>query len=114
MTSAAIERRVAPRFAVQCTAELAFGSSVTEVVISDISVTGCGIEVPEGVEDALRGNGVLSILSPDGGSSPVMLPVVMSHRRREGGRLRFGLQFRRLSMGQMRGLIGVLDDAIGK
>ena len=43
-----------------------------------------------------------------------MLPVVISNHRVEGDHARLGLQFRRLDMCQMRGLIGVLDGMIDR
>ena len=43
-----------------------------------------------------------------------MLPVVISNRRVSGDRARLGLQFETLDIGQMRGLIGVLDAVIDR
>ena len=114
MSSGSIERRVAPRFSVKCTGELASGSSVVDVAVSDMSVTGCGIELDDAPADALGRTGVLSIRPADGVGAPVMLPVVVSNHRASGDRARLGLQFRRLNMGQMRSLIGVLDGMIDR
>ena len=115
MTSAAsTERRAAPRFSVKCTGELASGSSVIDVTVRNMSVTGCGIELDDAPDDALGRIGVLSIRSPDGGPPAVMLPVVVSNHQVSGDRTRLGLQFRRLDMGQMRRLIGVLDGMIDR
>ena len=94
--------------------ELASGTDVTDVAISDISVTGCGIEIVDAAEDVLGRIGVLSIRPADATATPVMLPVVISNHRADGDRARLGLQFRRLSMTQMRSLIGVLDGMIAK
>ncbi len=112
MSSSSVERRVAPRFAVKCAGELASGSSVAAVTVSDMSVTGCGIEIENLPDGALGNTGVLSIRPADGASPPVMLPVIVSNHRAAGDRARLGLQFRRLSMGQMRSLIGVMDGMI--
>ena len=114
MSAASIERRVAPRFSVKCTGELASGSSAVEVTVSDMSVTGCGIEIEDVAADALGRTGVLSIRLADGAGAPVMLPVVVSNHRVTGDRARLGLQFRRLDMAQMRSLIGVLDGMIDR
>ena len=114
MSSASIERRVAPRFAVRCMGELASGSSVVDVTVSDMSVTGCGIELEDAAADALGRTGVLSIRPADGSGAPVMLPVVVSNHRVTGDRARLGLQFSRLTMVQMRGLIGVMDGMIDR
>ncbi len=68
MGSASVERRIAPRFSVRCTGELASGSCVVAVTVSDMSVTGCGIEVDDMLVEALGRTGVLSI-RPAGDSS---------------------------------------------
>lgn len=112
MASGSVERRVAPRFAVKCAGELASGSSVIAVTVSDMSVTGCGIEIEELPAEALGRTGVLSIQPADAASPPVLLPVIVSNHRAAGDRARLGLQFRRLDMGQMRRLIGVMDGMI--
>ncbi len=112
MMSASIERRGAPRFAVDCTGQLASGSAVVGVAICDMSVTGCGIEVAD--HAAIGPSGVLSIQPAKAGRAPVMLPVVISNRRVSGDRARLGMQFETLDIGQMRGLIGVLDAVIDR
>ena len=116
MNSAAVERRIAPRFAVRCIGELASGSAVVHVRISNMSVTGCGIEMTEGLEaisGALGRTGVLNLRASET-SMPVMLPVTISNQRNAEGRTLLGLQFRQLSMQQMRSLIVVLDGVIEK
>lgn len=112
MSSAAIERRAAPRFAVRCSGELASGTTVTAVVISDMSVTGCGVEVSGRAVGEFGCVGVLSIAPAQGTTAPVLLPVTISDRRADGAIPRLGLQFRPLSVAQMRGLVGVMDGAI--
>ena len=114
MSSASVERRVAPRFTVKCTGELASGNAVVDVTVNDMSVTGCGIEIDGDPAATLGGAGVLSLGPSDGGTPPVMLPVVISNHCVVGDRARLGLQFRRLSMGQMRNLIGVMDGMIDR
>ena len=115
MSSATIERRVAPRFAVVCTGELAYGSTVASVQISDMSVTGCGVDltdVPPGANDSIGHAAVLNVRSAGTAAPPVMLPVVISNCRADGRGLRLGLQFRRLSMPQMRNLIGLIEQVV--
>ena len=114
MSSAGVERRIAPRFAVSCLGELASGSAVLDVQVSNMSVTGCGIEmtsVPDTVAGSLGRTGVLN-LQADAGT--VMLPVAVINQRNVEGRMLIGLQFRQLSMQQMRSLIKVLDSVIEK
>ncbi len=115
MTSGTIERRVAPRFAVVCTGELAYGSTVASVQISDMSVTGCGIDLkalPADANDSVGHAAVLNVRPSGASAPPVMLPVVINNCRAGGNGLRLGLQFRRLSMPQMRNLIGILEQVV--
>ena len=114
MSSAGVERRIAPRFAVSCLGELASGNAVLDVQVSNMSVTGCGIEmagIPDPVSGSLGRTGVLNVRAEAG---TVMLPVAISNQRSVEGRTLIGLQFRQLSMQQMRSLIKVLDSVIDK
>ena len=112
MGSASVERRIAPRFSVRCAGELASGSAMVAVTVSDMSVTGCGIEIEDMPFEALGRTGVLSIRPAGDAAAAVMLPVIVSNHRVAGDRARLGLQFPRLSMGQMRSLIGIMDGMI--
>ncbi len=74
----------------------------------------CGIEmtgIPDPVSDSLGRTGVLNVRADAG---TVMLPVAISNQRNVEGRMLIGLQFRQLSMQQMRSLIKVLDSVIEK
>ena len=114
MSSAGVERRIAPRFAVSCLGELASGNAVLDVQVSNMSVTGCGIEMP-GVPDPVSGSlGRTGVLNVRAEAGTVMLPVAISNQRSVEGRTLIGLQFRQLSMQQMRSLIKVLDSVIDK
>ena len=79
-----------------------------------MSVTGCGIAIEDAPADALGRAGISSLPALDGAPVPVMPPVVISNHRIGGDRTRPGPQFRHLDMGQMRGLIGVLDGMIDR
>ena len=113
MSSAGVERRIAPRFAVSCLGELASGSAVLDVQVSNMSVTGCGIEMT-GIPDASDSLGRTGVLNLRADAGTVMLPVSISNQRNVEGRMLIGLQFRQLSMQQMRSLIKVLDSVIDK
>ena len=114
MSLAAIERRKAPRFGVECTGELASGTCLFTVKIIDMSVSGCGVEIlepPDSEEDAFGPIGILGIAGASQ-SKVVLLPVAVNEERFTGGKRRLGLQFRRLSPPQMRNLIAVMDALI--
>ena len=114
MSSTGVERRIAPRFAVSCLGELASGSAVLDVQVSNMSVTGCGIEMA-GVTDSASGSlGRTGVLNLRADAGTVMLPISISNQRSVDGRMLIGLQFRQLSMQQMRSLIKVLDSVIDK
>ena len=112
MVSSAIERRMTPRFAVKCMGELASGSGLQAVVISDLSMTGCGIELSDEGSGEVGLNGVLSITASGNLTQPVLLPVTIINCRVSDSRTRLGLQFRPLSIPQVRSLIGVIDSMI--
>ena len=95
MSLAGVERRIAPRFAVSCMGELASGSAVLDVQISNMSVTGCGIMVGDNLPEGLGRTGVLNIRAETGA---VMLPVAVSNQRNADGKMLVGLQFRQLSI----------------
>lgn len=101
---------MAPRVAVRCAGELASGTSVSDVVIGDMSVTGCGVEIRGAVEDVVEGTGVLSVRSPDGTRPVVLLPIVVCNKRVEDGRALLGLKFRPLSSAQVRRVIAVMHE----
>ena len=79
-----------------------------------MSVTGCGIEMTDMPDDALSSLGRTGVLNLQAEVGIVMLPVTISNQRSSDGRMLIGLQFRQLSMLQMRSLIKVLDSVIEK
>ncbi len=107
-----IERRVAPRFETSFGAELAAGSAVVAVLVHDLSMAGCGVEIlapdPD-LADRLGSAGLLKLPPRLHAPTGVILPVLLSNMRLEQDRLRYGLRFARLSPRQTRSLIGTIE-----
>ena len=108
----AFERRSVRRFAVSYSGELASGTSVMPVVVSDVSYTGCGVESVEPPSETVGRTGVISIRGTHHNAPPLLLPVMICNQRVESGKSRIGLQFRKLSKPQVRDLLGVLEKVI--
>ena len=107
-----IERRVTPRFQTSFGAELAAGSAVVPVLVHDLSMTGCGVEIlapdPD-LADRLGTAGLLKLPPRYHAPMGVILPVLLCNMRLEADRLRYGLRFARLSPRQTRSLISTLE-----
>lgn len=109
MTSSSLERRVAPRFAVSCVGELAALTEALEGAISDISVTGCCLDISEDTEHMVGRYGILRMPVASGSFSQSIIPVTIANHRAHDGLFRLGLQFGRLTVPQTRGLITLMD-----
>ena len=107
-----IERRVTPRFQTSFGAELAAGSAVVPVLVHDLSMAGCGVEIlapdPD-LADRLGSAGLLKLPPRVHAPTGVILPVLLCNMRLEQDRLRYGLRFARLSPRQTRSLIGTIE-----
>ena len=101
-----LERRVAPRFPMAFEADIAAGDELVPVLVHDMSMTGCGLEIVSHQEDVSHAVGATYMLKLPPGES---LPVVVCYLRHEGERLRVGLRFGQLIKDQLRVLIGVID-----
>ena len=101
-----LERRVAPRFAMAFEADIAAGDELLPVLVYDMSMTGCGLEIVSHEDDVSHAVGTTYWLKLPPGDS---LPVTVCYSRRDGKRIRIGLQFGRLIKEQLRTLIGVID-----
>ena len=106
------ERRVTPRFQTTFGAELAAGSAVVPVLVHDLSMMGCGVEIlspdPD-LADRLGTAGLLKLPPRLHAPTGVILPVLLCNMRLDKDRLRYGLRFARLSPRQTRSLIGTMD-----
>ena len=106
------ERRVTPRFLITFGAELAAGSAVVPVLVHNLSMMGCGVEIlspdPD-LADRLGTAGLLKLPPRMHAPTGVILPVLLSNMRLEDDRLRYGLRFARLSPRQTRSLISTMD-----
>ena len=106
------ERRVAPRLQTSFGAELAAGSAVVPVLVHDLSMMGCGVEIlapdPD-LADRLGTAGLLKLPPRFHAPTGVILPVLLCNMRLEEDRLRYGLRFARLSPRQTRSLIGTME-----
>ena len=106
------ERRVTPRFLTTFGAELAAGSAAVPVLVHDLSMMGCGVEIlspdPD-LADRLGTAGLLKLPPRLHVPTGVILPVLLCNMRLDEDRLRYGLRFARLSPRQTRSLIGTLD-----
>ena len=106
------ERRVTPRFLTTFGAELAAGSAVVPVLVHDLSMMGCGVEIlspdPD-LADRLGTAGLLKLPPRLHAPTGVILPVLLCNMRLEKDRLRYGLRFARLSPRQTRSLIGTIN-----
>ena len=111
MQSTSLDRRTSPRFDVCCIGELAWGGTMVEVEIVDMSITGCGIKVPDAAAAGEGSYGVLNIRTRQS-ELGVVLPVAIINRSVEQGGLRCGLEYRRLSRRQMRSLIALLNEVL--
>ena len=111
MQSTSLDRRLAPRFDVRCFGELAWGDKLVEVEIVDMSITGCGIKL---ADQAAAGPGAYGILNihTDQPRLGVLLPVAIINRSVDGGTMRCGLEYKRLSKRQMRSLIALLNEVV--
>ena len=104
------DRRNATRFTVTCDGELAAGTDLQSVQITDISVTGCGLDILDDCSALGTWVGRVAVLNvgPVAGSHDGMtLPVVIRYGQSEGATTRLGLEFPLLSPRQTRALIGV-------
>ena len=106
------ERRVTPRLQTSFGAELAAGSAVVPVLVHDLSMMGCGVEIlapdPD-LADRLGTAGLLKLPPRLHAPTGVILPVLLCNMRLEEDRLRYGLRFARLSPRQTRSLISTLE-----
>lgn len=101
-----LERRVAPRFQMAFEADIAAGDELLPVLVHDMSMTGCGLEIVSHEEEVSHAVGTTYMLKLPPGES---LPVVVCYARHDGERLRVGLRFGQLIKDQLRALIGVID-----
>ena len=101
-----LERRVAPRFQMAFEANITAGDDRLPVLVHDMSMTGCGLEIVSHEENVSHAVGTTYMLKLPPGES---LPVVVCYSRHEGERLRVGLRWGRLIKDQLRVLIGVID-----
>ena len=104
----AVERRSTRRLAVSYLGELAYGTSVTRVLVSDVSMMGCGVESTEPHIAPITQGGVLCIRGVRGNTS-FMLPVMVSNQQVDAVKHRIGLKFRTLSVGQTDDLLELLE-----
>ena len=113
--SNAADRRVTPRFPTSFEAELAAGSAVVSLMVHDLSIAGCGVEIltpdPD-LADRLGALGLLKLPAVGPQTQGVILPVLLCNLRLEHDRLRYGLRFSKLSTRQARSLINVMDALI--
>ena len=109
MQSTSPDRRLAPRFDVRCIGELAWGDTLVEVEIVDMSITGCGIRLADTADVGLGSYGILNFRT-DQPRLGVLLPVTIINRTVDQGTLRCGLEYKRLSKRQMRTLISLLNE----
>lgn len=115
MMSSSFERRAAPRFNVGCTAELAAFNGVARVRLSDISTSGCGVEVlgpVEGQWEDLKGCAVLFLPQRPGAEHAAALPVSVTYLRTRAKQTRLGLKFQSLSLQQSRSLLELIDSLV--
>ncbi len=101
-----LERRVAPRFAMAFESDIAAGDDVLPVLVHDMSMTGCGLEIVSNEDGVSHAVGTTYLLKLPPGES---LPVTVCYARHEGGCVRVGLRFGQLVKDQLRTLIGVID-----
>lgn len=101
-----LERRIAPRFPMAFEADIAAGDELLPVLVHDMSMTGCGLEIVLHEDEVSHAVGTNYMLKLPPGES---LPVVVCYSRLEGERLRVGLRFGQLIKDQLRALIGVID-----
>ena len=106
------ERRVTPRLQTSFGAELAAGSAAVPVLVHDLSMMGCGVEIlapdPD-LADRLGTAGLLKLPPRFHAPTGVILPVLLCNMRLEEDRLRYGLRFARLSPRQTRSLISTME-----
>ena len=115
MMSSSFERRAAPRFNVGCIAELAAFSGVARVRLSDISTSGCGVEILgpiEGQWDDLKGCAVLFLPQRGGMEQATAVPVSVTYLRTRAKQTRLGLKFQSLSLQQSRSLLELIDSLV--
>ena len=87
-------------------ADIAAGDELLPVLVHDMSMTGCGLEIVSHDEDVSHAVGTTYWLKLPPGDS---LPVTVCYSRHEGERIRLGLRFGQLIKDQLRTLIGVID-----
>ena len=110
--STAIERRLAPRFHTSGVAEVALGTTLALVLVQDLSMTGCGVEIRSGdldFPDKLGMGGVLHFLATPLDSHGTILPFVLRNVRSEGLRVIYGLEFRPLCPHQRGKLLALME-----
>ena len=110
--SSAADRRLAPRLRTSFVAEFASGSVLVPVVVLDMSVKGCGVEIQGGdaeVPDKLGMGGVLHLPTSGHGSQATLLPFVLRNVRSEGLHVVYGMEFRSLDQHQTRKLLGIME-----
>ncbi len=111
MQSTSPDRRLAPRFEVRCFGELAWGDTLVEVEILDMSITGCGIKLADAAAAGQGSYGILNIQT-DQPRLGMLLPVAIINQSVDQGTLRCGLEYKRLSRRQMRSLIALLNEVL--
>ncbi len=87
-------------------ADIAAGDEVLSVLVHDMSMTGCSLEIVTQEDGVSHAVGTTYLLKLPPGES---LPVTVCYSRHDGERLRVGLRFDRLIKDQLRTLIGVID-----
>ena len=110
--SSETDRRLAPRLRTSFVAEFASGSVLVPVMVQDMSVKGCGVEIQGGdadIPDKLGMGGVLHLPPSGHGSPATLLPFVLRNVRSEGQRVVYGMEFRSLDQHQTRKLLSVME-----
>ena len=109
--STVVDRRLARRIQTRFAAELLSGTVSVPVLVRDLSVSGCGIDVQSGdpdLPDKLGTGGILHFPALDLGSPATILPVVLRNVRAESLNVIYGLEFRPLLPNQTRKLLAVM------
>ena len=110
--SSGTEKRQVPRVHTNFEGELASGTVVVPMVVHDLSVMGCGVEIRGGdvtLPDKVGEGGVLHFPASETGSPDTILPVVLRNVRSDGLHLMYGLEFQPLSPNQEHKLHDVIE-----
>lgn len=110
--STAIDRRLAQRIQTRFAAELLSGTVSVSVLVRDLSVNGCGIDIQSGdpeLPNKLGAGGILHFPALGPGLPTTILPVLLRNVRSEGLSVMYGLEFRPLLPNQKRKLLAVME-----